>query len=83
VGTFSPTVGAFAHIDTIRRLRGLEGPLVMATFEIEASGQFAGAVRVLVRGEMVATIPAANETAWRRFLHDLGGSGDGVGRARR
>ena len=77
VGSFGQAVGAFTHEEAIIRLRAFDGPLVMATFDIEAGGQWAGAVRVVVAGEIIASIRADSIEEWTEVINSTEGQTTG------
>ncbi|MGD0284809.1 MAG: hypothetical protein ABSC31_00270 [Acidimicrobiales bacterium] len=67
--------GALFHKDEVRRAIGTWGTIVMANLQIEAEGQYAGAVRVYVGDMMVASIPHGLGDPFRDAITQLRADG--------
>jgi hypothetical protein len=65
------TAGVSHHPDAVRKILNANGPLVMAELRIETTGQYAGAVRVFVAGEMLGSIPHDLAETFREVVSDL------------
>jgi len=65
------TAGVYYYRDAVGRVLARYGTLVMAELRIETSGEYAGAVRVFVEGELVGSIPHSQAEAFRVVVHQL------------
>ena len=65
------TAGVFYHQDALRRVVARYGTLVMAELRIESVGEYAGAVRVFVGGELLGSIPQSQAEVFRAVVQQL------------
>jgi hypothetical protein len=65
------SAGAHFYRAAVEKLLRLHGPLVMAEMRIEEDGEYAGAVRIFVDGERIASIPLADTDAYRAVVRRL------------
>lgn len=71
VGAFSKMAGVFYHAEDVRRLAVSLGPFVTVTLRIETTGEYAGAVRVVVDGTVVGSVPHAQAGTYRAAIAAL------------
>jgi hypothetical protein len=69
------TAGVMHHAAEVRAAASQHGRLVMAELRIEQTGQYAGAVRVLVAGVEVGSIPHGQGAEFRAVIERLSETG--------
>jgi hypothetical protein len=65
------TAGVQYHAEALRRTQEAVGSMVTAELRIEPAGQYAGAVRVFVAGEMLGSIPHDLADKFRAVITEL------------